>query len=131
MDMEDINDFRAANSAPDDLFDYLKLNGLLWNKEKKLYLFIDEVHLLDNPAKLVKSIVDHYKDIKLFVTGSSSTEIRKKFTDSLPGRKQEFLLTTLSFSEYLKFNNEKALSNLLIKNIEELFKMKIPSPNVI
>ncbi len=130
LDMENPTDFLAANGLPEELLQYLALNGIKAEINKKLYLFIDEIHLLDNPAKLIKLLVDHHRNIKLFVTGSSSTAIRKKFTDSMAGRKLEFHLTPLSFSEFLRFNNEKNLSSEIITNIHDIFEKKIPSESL-
>jgi uncharacterized protein len=122
LDMEDPNDLLILNDEhPQKILDFFKFNGYKWNDKNKLYIFIDEVHLLNNPAKLIKLFVDHHKDVKLIITGSASTEIRTKFKDTLPGRKIEFHLTGLSFYEYLVFNNQMKLANILIKDIESIF----------
>jgi uncharacterized protein len=124
LDMENPAEFIAANSTVEKLIKYLELNGIKFSKTQKTFLFIDEIHLLDMPSKLIKLIVDHHRNIKLFVSGSSSTDIRKKFKDSLPGRKMEFHLTSLSFFEFLIFNNEKKYAENILLPINKILKTK-------
>ncbi|MBI2641478.1 ATP-binding protein, partial [Candidatus Roizmanbacteria bacterium] len=71
----------------------------------KLYVFIDEIQHLSNPASFLKYIYDHYNEkIKFIVTGSSSLEIKKKFTDALTGRIFRFEVLPLDFIEFLDFS---------------------------
>ena len=123
LDIEDPADLELADSGPDNLLSALKLKGKNWKREKPLFLFFDEVHLLDNPARLIKLLVDHHPDVRLFATGSSSTRIRKKFSDALPGRKQEFFLSTLNFGEYLEFGGKGNLRHSLF-SMDDLFGRK-------
>lgn len=51
---------------------------------------------------------DHYKtQLKFFVSGSSSLEIKKKFKERLTGRVYQFNLFPLDFNEFLSFKKEK------------------------
>ncbi len=61
----------------------------------------------------MKLSVDHYPEFKLFLTGSSSLTILKKFRDSLIGRTVEFELSPLSFNEFLVFKGQTHYGNLL------------------
>lgn len=81
--------------------DYLKLNGL--DESRKTFCFLDEIQYHPDPSKFLKLLHDHHPYLKLIVTGSSSFEIRRKFRDSLAGRRITFQLHTLSFAEYLEF----------------------------
>ncbi len=65
------------------------------------YLFLDEVQYLDNPGLTLKIIHDHFKNIKVIATGSSSFDIKNKLTDALTGRYINFTLYPLSLSEIL------------------------------
>jgi len=67
------------------------------------YALIDEIHYLDNPSSFLKIIADHYKNIHLIVSGSSTFNIKSKFKDSLAGRTTSFEIFPLSFEEYLEF----------------------------
>lgn len=81
------------------------LQSLGVSLSEKIYLFIDEIQYLDNPASLLKIIHDHYPVVKLIVSGSSTLEIKNKLQDSLMGRKIIFHIDTLTFAEYLSFRN--------------------------
>lgn len=84
------------------------------NKEKFLYVFIDEIQRLENPGTFLKGIYDLKLPLKLLVTGSSSLEIKSKVFESLTGRKRVFHVWPFSFSEYLSYYNPK-LSELIKK----------------
>jgi hypothetical protein len=114
FDLENIHDFNLLNSLEDfNLFmEVLKDKGV--DRQKRVFVFIDEVQHLDNPSPFLKYLHDHYKPrLKFIVTGSSSLEIRKKFTDRLTGRVYRFVVKPLSFLEFLGFKNEKALAKAL------------------
>lgn len=70
-------------------------------------IFIDEIQYLHDPTTFLKYLYDAYKDtIKLVVSGSSSFYIDQKFRDSLIGRKRVFPVYTLDFREFLDFQDE-------------------------
>jgi len=56
---------------------------------------LDEVHRLDNPSEILKIAVDHYPDVKILATGSSTLGASTKFRDTLAGRKAELWLTPM------------------------------------
>lgn len=120
LDLEDPADLDLASLSPEDLLSALKLRGKRWDNTRPIYMIFDEIHLLENPARLIKLLVDHYPQVSLFATGSSSTGVRQKFSDALPGRKQEFFLPPLCFGEYLEFVGKKDQRRYLFQ-IDELF----------
>ncbi|WP_367278872.1 AAA family ATPase, partial [Desulfobacula sp.] len=62
----------------------------------------------------MKYLHDYYKPgLKFIVTGSSSLEIKKKFTDRLTGRVYSFVIRPLSFREFLQFKKEEDLAEFL------------------
>ncbi|MEO0185713.1 MAG: ATP-binding protein [candidate division WOR-3 bacterium] len=69
---------------------------------KNLYLFIDEAQRLENPGLFLKGIYDQTLPVKFVVTGSSSLEMKSKFSESLAGRKRIFRVYPFSFFEFLK-----------------------------
>lgn len=79
-------------------------------------VIIDEIHLLDNPGRAVKIIYDQLENIKLIITGSSSFYIKNKTGESLAGRKIDYNIYPLTFSEYL---NQKGITRDLNFNILE------------
>ncbi len=54
---------------------------------------LDEIHRLQNPSELLKIAANHYPDVRVVATGSSTLEATRKFKDSLTGRKAELWLT--------------------------------------
>ncbi len=113
FDLERLEDFELLNSGVEDL---LRFIGEQSPASTKKYVFIDEIQYLDNPSNLLKILVDHHSDrIKVFATGSSALTIKKKFKDSLVGRKITFEITSLDFWEYLLFNGEKKMIRLIDK----------------
>ncbi len=79
-------------------------------------IIIDEIHLLDNPGRAVKIIYDQIENIRLIITGSSSFHIKNKTGESLAGRKIDYNIYPLTFSEYL---NQKGIEKDLNFNIFE------------
>ena len=77
-------------------------------------LIIDEAHLLSNPGRAAKIIYDQIPNIKLIITGSSALRIKNKSSESLAGRKIDYLLYPLTFSEYLV---QKEIESSLNKRI--------------
>ncbi len=71
--------------------------------KEEIYVLIDEIQYLDNPSSFIKIIADHYKNIHLIVSGSSTFNIKSKFKDSLAGRTTSFEIFPLSFEEFLEF----------------------------
>lgn len=63
-------------------------------------IIIDEMHQLSDPGRAAKILLDELK-CRLIVTGSSSFHIRNRTAESLAGRKIDYLLFPLTFSEYL------------------------------
>ena len=79
-------------------------------------IIIDEIHLLDNPGRAIKIIYDQLKDVRIIITGSSSFHIKNKTGESLAGRKIDYNIYPLTFSEYL---NQKGIEKDLNFNIFE------------
>ena len=80
-------------------------------KSEHIFVFIDEIQYLDNPSSFLKLIADHYKNIHLIVSGSSTFDIKTKFTNSLAGRTLTFEVFPLSFEEFLIFK-ESVYTNI-------------------
>ena len=106
LSLEDKDLRNGFDTHPEQLFNYIPPIDI----NNKYYLFIDEIQYLEDPSNFLKYIYDNYnQSIKLIVSGSSSFYIDKKFTDSLAGRKRIFMLSTLSFSEFVYFKGKEDL----------------------
>lgn len=97
-----------------------ELTAKAGDSSKKVYVLLDEIQYLDNPAGLLKYVHDHYPKLKFLVSGSSSLKIKEKFSDSMVGRKKVFLLHPLSFKEFLLFKKK----DHLIKSLPEIDSLK-------
>lgn len=73
----------------------------LYVKDRK-FLFIDEFQYAETGGRNLKYIYDRYP-IKIFITGSSSTELSIQSIQYLVGRIFVFTLFPLSFDEFLGF----------------------------
>jgi hypothetical protein len=70
------------------------------------FLFIDEFQYATGGGKNLKYIYDHFP-VKIFITGSSSTELSVQSIQYLVGRIFVFNLYPFSFKEYLRFKEPK------------------------
>ncbi len=118
-----------CNRGAEEVYRYLLQKGA--DEKKRIYLIIDEIQYLENPPNLIKVLHDHYPQVKLLVSGSSTFEIKKKFNQSLAGRTVTFELYALGFAEFLEFQGKKyqlsaenipAINNELVSLAEEYIR---------
>ena len=64
---------------------------------------LDEVHRLPHPSELLKISADHYPDIRILATGSSTIGASTKFRDTLAGRKSNLWLTPMVLEDLENF----------------------------
>jgi len=95
--------------------------------EQKNLIIFDEIQLLDDPSNMLKLIYDHFRTVKIIATGSSSLEIKAKFSDSLAGRKRVYKIEPLDFDEFLLFKKEEKLLRLRKMFKEEKEKLSMIS----
>jgi predicted AAA+ superfamily ATPase len=105
----------------DAVWNNLKPFGLV--ETEKAYVFLDEVQNLPELSRVVKYLYDH-RNIKFFLTGSSSYYLRNLFPESLAGRKIIFELFPLDFSEFLVFKGVQ-------QSIKKTFAEKALKKNMI
>jgi uncharacterized protein len=67
-------------------------------------IVLDEVHRLPNPSELLKIAADHFPDIRVLATGSSTLGA-SGFRDTLAGRKAELWLTPMVAADLAAFRN--------------------------
>jgi hypothetical protein len=68
-------------------------------------IVLDEVHRLANPSELLKIAADHYPEVKVIATGSSTIQASAKFRDALTGRKADVWLSPMLLSDLEDFGN--------------------------
>lgn len=99
----------------------IKAEGYRNEQKEPFFVFLDEFQRYDDLTVILKNIYDHHqKNVKVFVTGSSSLNIKNKVQESLAGRKITTYLYPLSFKEFLIFTERDDLLKQLInlQNIE-------------
>ncbi|MFQ5628489.1 MAG: ATP-binding protein [bacterium] len=74
------------------------------DKKEKVTVFIDEFQHLPVAGKIFKAIHDHFSNIRLVLSGSSSLNIMKSLDESIAGRKRVYTIYPLDFEEYLHFS---------------------------
>jgi len=107
FDLEDFDLLNLFNSGVQNFLRYLEAQGM--KPDQRYYIFVDEIQYMDDPSNFLKLMADHHRNLKFLCSGSSTLEVRRKFKDSLAGRKVVFEIPTLSFKEYLIFKGEEAL----------------------
>ncbi len=68
-------------------------------------VFIDEAQKIEGIGNVIKLFTDNIPDVKVIATGSSSFVLADKTAEVLTGRKYEFLLLPLMFSELVADTN--------------------------
>lgn len=74
---------------------------------------LDEVHRLPNPSELLKIAADHFADIQVLATGSSTLGASERFRDPLAGRKAELWLTPMIEADLRDFGSANLPHRLL------------------
>ena len=97
-------DDRVLPISTDELNGIIEAYYELYPEQIKnmLYFFFDEIQNIDGWELFIRRIHDR-KNIKIFVTGSSSKLLSREIATSLRGRTLSYYLYPLSFEEFLKF----------------------------
>ncbi len=91
-----------------------------WEERKNQIIILDEIHRLENPSEVLKIAADHYPNIKVIATGSSTLAASKKFKDTLSGRKIVIELRPLIEADLHAFaHNKNIKKNLKINAVLE------------
>ena len=70
-----------------------------WDGLSGKRVVLDEIHRLPDPSELLKIAADHYKDIRVLATGSSTLAATTRFKDTLTGRKRDVWLTPMTLED--------------------------------
>lgn len=76
-------------------------------------LVLDEIHRMENPSELLKIAADHFPDIRILATGSSTLGASAKFKDTLAGRKSELWMTPMNSADFESFAGSDLSRRLL------------------
>lgn len=125
LDMEMPSNLRIFEEGVEGFIKYLQDYHSFSNTSPTTYVFLDEFHYIPNAGKILKVFVDHYKNLKLICSGSSSIELQKTLIESSVGRKRIIKILPLSFQEYLEFR--EAPENSMYS---KMYIQDIPSTSV-
>jgi len=87
-------------------------------------IVLDEIHRLQNPSQLLKIAADHFPDVKVLATGSSTLGASTKFKDTLSGRKRDIWLTPMMTRDLADFGNEELAHRFLRGGLPPFFSPK-------
>lgn len=103
---------KTGGMVSEVLKQYEQMFGGDFYAEKK-YVFFDEIQKARDWNPEIKYYYDHFNNLQIFLTGSSSLFIKEGEMESLAGRTLEYKLDPLGFDEYLRFNgSEDMLGNI-------------------
>ncbi|OGX46385.1 MAG: hypothetical protein A3G38_00140 [Omnitrophica WOR_2 bacterium RIFCSPLOWO2_12_FULL_51_8] len=91
---------------------------------RKQRIILDEIHRLDNPSELLKIAADHYPDIQIAATGSSTLGVSSKFRDTLTDRKRELWLCPMLTEDLKDFGHQDIRHRFLRGGLPALFMAK-------
>jgi len=80
-----------------------------FNPRGRTYVVLDEVQLVPGWERFVRGLYDRDKDIKFYITGSSSKLLSKEYGTSLTGRIVSNEVFPLSFQEFLSFKEKEEM----------------------
>jgi len=110
--------FDADNTEVQEIFSNMNLERLKNIIGKAKTVIIDEAQRIPNIGLTLKLITDNLPEVQLIVTGSSSLEISDLTNEPLTGRKWEYSMYAVSWSElrnyYGSVNAQMQLENRLI-----------------
>jgi predicted AAA+ superfamily ATPase len=87
---------------------------------------LDEIHRLGAPAELLKIAADHFPDVRIVATGSSTLSASSRFRDTLTGRKREVWLTPMTLEDAADFGSVDLRHRLLHGGLPEFFLSLTP-----
>lgn len=105
--------------------------GFLGGLGRNGAIVLDEVHRLQDPAGVLKVAADHFPNIRVIATGSSTLGASARFRDSLAGRKSEVWLTPLCRADLDEFGTTDLGHRLLHGGLPENFLAeRVPEADV-
>ncbi len=84
-------------------------------------VILDEVHRLQNPSEVLKIAADHFPQVRIVATGSSTLAARQKFRDSLTGRKRIVWLVPMIAADLISFGEQNLEHRMLRGGLPPFF----------
>jgi predicted AAA+ superfamily ATPase len=84
-------------------------------------VILDEIHRLQNPSELLKIAADHYPEVRILATGSSTLGASAKFKDTLTGRKESLWLTPMLAQDLVDFGDADLAKRMLFGGLPPFY----------
>lgn len=113
-----------------DLDELIKLYMREQHAEGKVFIFVDEVQLIDGWEKVINSYTQDFSaDYELFISGSNSKMLSGELATLLSGRYVSFEVFPFSYTEYCDINDQQKERKNYIEymssgGLPELFMLK-------
>lgn len=91
---------------------------------RKKRIILDEIQRLPNPSEMLKISADHFPDVKIIATGSSTLGASARFKDTLTGRKRELRLPPMILEDLDDFGNTDIEHRFLFGGLPQFFLQK-------
>lgn len=95
-----------------------------WEGLTRRRVVLDEVHRLPNPSELLKIAADHYPEVRVLATGSSTLGASARFRDTLAGRKRDVRLTPMTLADLEDFQDPDLKHRFLRGGLPPFFLVK-------
>lgn len=119
-------DSRTLFQQAMDVYTDSVLQSDLREVKHDVYFFFDEVHLLPDWERVLKTYYDRRYPAHYVVSGSSSLHLQKKNRESLLGRISEHTLWPFSFREYVGWAaTERSKDEDMRQQMQELYKLRL------
>jgi hypothetical protein len=124
----DTLEYQELFAYPSDLLEFIQKQGGDLPTGRKIYLVLDEAQKIREVGLYLKNLADLDLPLAILATGSSSLLLRARTKEHMTGRKREFTLTPLTFSEITKNKNAPPEE---IKNLFEDYLIYGGYPSVV
>ncbi len=105
-------DERLEGISSEHLSEIVQLYRKYNPNSKIMYLFLDEIQAVEGWEKFVRRLLER-RNVRLFITGSSSRFLSGEIATTLRGRSISYRLFPLSFWEFLEFGGEQFTGTLI------------------
>jgi hypothetical protein len=100
-----LEDYRLIGNTDLSIFDeILSVYRQHVNQKRKVYFFIDEIQVVKNWEKWIRTMYDQEESIKFIITGSNASLLSKELSTLLTGRNLSFTISPLSYKEFKLFS---------------------------
>lgn len=83
------------------------------NSTDKLYLFLDEIQVIESWEQWVRTYYDREENVKFVISGSNASLLSGELATKLTGRQRTFYIKPLSYSEYGTFVKNPSIEEYL------------------